>query len=118
MKILVTRKIPKLGLEMLTQAGHEVTVSNLDRPLNRDELKSKIVGMDAVLSQLVDKMDEGIMEAAGKQLKVIANYAVGYDNIDIKAAEARHILVTNTPDVLTDAVADHAFALMLAAARR
>jgi glyoxylate reductase len=117
-KVFVTRNIPQIGLDMLKEAGHQVTVSEFDRPLTRDELKSKVANSDAVLSQLVDKIDKEIMDAAGKQLKVIANYAVGYDNIAIADAEAKHILITNTPDVLTDAVADHAFALMLAVARR
>lgn len=118
MKVFVTRKIPQTGLDLLTQAGHEVKISPLDRPLSRDELKQEAVGSEAVLSQLVDKIDGEVMDAIGHQLKIIANYAVGYDNINLKDAEARKILVTNTPDVLTDAVADHAFALMLAVARR
>lgn len=118
MKVFVTRKIPQVGLDLLAQAGHEVKVSPLDRPLTRDELKQEIVGFDAILSELSEKIDGEIMDSAGPQLKIIANYAVGYDNINLKDAEARKILITNTPDVLTDAVADHAFALMLAAARR
>lgn len=118
MKVFVTRKIPLVGLDLLTSAGHEVIVSEFDRPLTRDELKVKVAGVNAILSQLVDKIDAEIMDAAGKQLKVVANYAVGYDNINVKDAEMRYVLVTNTPDVLTDAVADHAFALMMAAARR
>lgn len=118
MKVFITRKIPQVGIDMLTQAGHEVRISPLDRPLSRDELKTEVKGFDAVLAELVDKMDGEIMDAAGPTLKIIANYAVGYDNINLKDAEVRKIMVTNTPDVLTDAVADHAFALMLAAARR
>ncbi len=118
MKILITRKIPQVGTEMLMQAGHEVIVSELDRPLTHDELKSKVVGFDAILSQLEDKIDGEVMDLAGKQLKIVANYAVGFDNLNLKDAEARHILITNTPDVLTGAVADHAFGLMLAAGRR
>ncbi|OGE83582.1 MAG: D-glycerate dehydrogenase [Candidatus Doudnabacteria bacterium RIFCSPLOWO2_01_FULL_44_21] len=118
MKIFVTRKIPQVGLDLLKQAGHEVAVSEFDRPLTREELMQKVAAADAILSQLVDKIDGEVMDMAGKQLKVIANYAVGYDNLNLKDAESRHILVTNTPDVLTDAVADHAFALMMAAARR
>ena len=117
-KIFVTRKIPQAGLDMLQQAGHKVEVSDLDRPLTRDELKQKVAEAEAIISQLVDKMDGEIMDAAGKQLKIIANYAVGYDNISLKDAEARHLAVSNTPDVLTGAVADHAFGLMLAAGRR
>ncbi len=118
MKVFVTRKIPQVGLDLLAQAGHMVEVSELDRPLTRDELKQKVSGVEAILSQLTDKIDEEILDAAGKQLKVVANYAVGYDNINLKDAETRRVLITNTPDVLTDAVADQAFALMMAAARR
>src|SRR3989338_8348352 len=118
MKIFVTRKIPQVGLDLPKQAGHEVAVSEFDRPLTREELMQKVAAADAILSQLVDKIDGEVMDMAGKQLKVIANYAVGYDNLNLKDAEARHILITNTPDVLTGAVADHAFGLMLAAGRR
>ena len=71
----------------------------------------------ALLSLLTDKIDAEIMDQAGSQLRVISNYAVGYNNIDIQAANQRKIAVGNTPDVLTDATADHAFALMLAAGR-
>lgn len=98
--------------------GHTVEVSDLDRPLTREELMQKVAGVDAILSELTDKIDSEIMDAAGSELKVIANYAVGYDNLNLRDAEVRHILVTNTPDVLTDAVADHAFGLMLSVARR
>ena len=118
MKVFVTRKIPQVGLDLLAQAGHTVEISELDRPLTRDELKQKVSGVEAILSQLTDKIDGEILDAAGKQLKVVANYAVGYDNINLKDAETRRVLITNTPDVLTDAVADQAFALMMAVARR
>lgn len=118
MKVFVTRKVPQVGLDILKQAGHTVEVSDLDRPISRDELKQKVAGADAILSQLVDKMDGEILDAAGKQLKIVANYAVGYDNINVNDAQSRGVMISNTPDVLTDAVADHAFALMMAAARR
>lgn len=118
MKVFVTRNIPQTGLDLLKAGNIEVDVSPLDRPLSREELMDKIQGVDGILSQLVDKIDGEVMDAAGKQLKVIANYAVGYDNLKLQDATDRNILLTNTPDVLTDAVADHAMALMLAAARR
>lgn len=118
MKVFVTRNIPQAGLDLMKASGIEVEVSTLDRPLTREELMSKIKGVDGILSQLVDKIDGEVMDAAGAQLKVVANYAVGYDNIKIADAHQRSILVTNTPDVLTDAVADHAMALMLSAAHR
>lgn len=118
MKVYVTRKIPQVGIDILEKAGHEVEISPLDRPLSRDELKDAVVGAEAILSQLVDKMDGEILEAAGKQLKIVANYAVGFDNINVKDAQVRNVLVTNTPDILTGSVADHAFGLMLAVGRR
>lgn len=118
MKVFVTRKIPQVGIDLLTKAGHEVKVSPLSRPLSREELMTEAAGADGLLSQLVDKIDGAVLDAIGKQLKIVANYAVGYDNIKVAEAGERNVLVSNTPDVLTDAVADHAFALMLAAARR
>jgi glyoxylate reductase len=118
MKVFITRKIPQTGLDLLKSKGIEFEMSEFDRPLNRDELMEKIKGVDGILAQLVDKIDGEVMDAAGQHLKVIANYAVGYDNIKLQDAHDRNIMVTNTPDVLTDAVADHAMALMLAAARR
>ena len=80
-KVFVTRKVPQKGLDLLKAAGHVVEVSELDRPLTRDELKEKVAGADAILSELTDKIDGEIMDAAGKQLKIVANYAVGYDKI-------------------------------------
>lgn len=118
MKVFVTRNIPQTGLDMLKAANIEVVVSPLERPLTREELIQNIKGVDGILSQLVDKIDGEVMDAAGPQLKVVSNYAVGYDNLKLDDAAKRNILITNTPDVLTDAVADHAFALMMAAARR
>ena len=118
MKIFVTRKIPQVGIDLLQKEGFEVSVSPLDRPLSHDELLHEVSGVEAILSQLVDKIDGEVMDAAGKQLKIVANYAVGYDNISLADAQTRNILISNTPDVLTDAVADHAFALMLSASRR
>ncbi|HEV8601703.1 MAG TPA: D-glycerate dehydrogenase [Patescibacteria group bacterium] len=118
MKVFVTRKIPQVGLDMLMKEDFEVIVSPLERPLSPEELKKEVVGVDAILSQLTDKITPEVAEAAGPQLKIVANYAVGYDNINVSYLHTHNVLVTNTPDVLTDAVADHAFALMLAAARR
>jgi glyoxylate reductase len=89
-----------------------------ERPPSREELLDHVRGADGLLCLLTDKIDGGVMDEAGPQLKVISNHAVGFDNIDVNAATARKIPVGNTPDVLTDATADFAFALMMAVARR
>jgi len=87
-------------------------------PPPRDVLLEKVAGCDGILALLTDKIDGELMDAAGPQLKVVSNFAVGYNNIDVAEATRRKIRVGNTPDVLTDATADMALALMLAAARR
>jgi glyoxylate reductase len=96
----------------------EVDIWQEELPPSREELVERVQGVDGLLTLLTDKIDGEIMDAAGKQLKVISNHAVGFDNIDISAATARKIPVGNTPDVLTDATADFAFALLMAAGRR
>ncbi len=113
-KVLVTRKIPEAGLSLLRKKC-QITINPHDRPLTRKELLSMVKEKDAILCLLNDKIDQEFINA-NPNLKIIANYAVGYDNIDLKATG--NIPVTNTPDVLTDAVADLALALMLAASRR
>lgn len=120
MKIFITRKIPDRGINMLKDKGYEVIVSPHDRVLKKDELMTELTkgSYDAVLSLLTDKIDAEVLGVAGKQCKIFANYAVGYDNIDVKAAVERGIMVTNTPGVLTDSVAEHTFALLLAIAHR
>lgn len=119
MKIFVTRQIPGDHLEKLKEAGHEVAVSQFDRPLSEEELVEEVKGTDGLLSLLTDRVDGDLMDAAGPQLKVISNYAVGFDNVDIKAATDREIVVTNTPcDEVNEAVAEHTWALILALARR
>jgi glyoxylate reductase len=115
MKILVTREIPEAGLRPLE--GFDVTVLS-ERPSERVELLEAGRGMDGVLSTLTEKIDAEFMNAAGESLKVVANMAVGYDNVDVATANERGIVVTNTPDVLDETTADTAFMLMLAAARR
>lgn len=121
MKIFITRKIPDKGMEMLKGKGFEVVVSPHDRVLKKEEIIEylKKDRFDAVLCPLTDKVDAEILDAAkASGVKILANYAVGFDNIDIKAAEERGFMVTNTPGVLTDTVAEHTFALMLAIAHR
>lgn len=117
MRIAVTRRIPEPALELLAGCG-ELWVSSEDRPLTTDELRDAVAGADAVVSLLHDRVDGALLDAAGPQLRVVANVAVGYDNIDVPAASARGVLVTNTPGVLTDATADLAMGLILAVTRR
>ena len=117
-KVFVTRKIPESGIELLRKAGLEVEISDFDGVLPREQLLQKVKGADAILSLLTDKMDAELMDAVGPQLKIIANYAVGYDNINLADAAARKIIITNTPDVLTESVAEHAIALIFALAHR
>ncbi len=112
--------IPRAGIEKLTGAGHEVDINPDDRVLSKAELIAALQGKgyDAVLCLLTDHIDDDVFGAAGPQCKIFANYAVGFDNVDIEAAKRRNIMVTNTPGVLTDTVAEHTFALMLAIAHR
>lgn len=117
MKVFVTRKIPA-DIHLLSD-GNEVTVSKFDRPLTPEELIEKANGVDAILSLLTDKIDGEVMDAIGPQLKVISNYAVGFDNINIKDATDRGIVVTNTPcEEVDEAVAEHTWALISALTRR
>ena len=116
MKVFVTRKIPEAGLKLLRKK-HTVKVYPKDKVISRAELIKGVKWCDALLCLLTDKIDAQVMDA-NKKLKIIANYAVGYDNIDAKAAAKRKIPVTNTPGVLTDAVAEHTFALMMSIAKR
>ena len=119
-KLFVTRRIPDRGIRLLAEAfGEEsVVVSPQDGVISRGALLEGVAGADAVLPILTDTIDAGVMDAAGRQLKIIANYAVGYNNIDVDAATARGIAVTNTPGVLTETTADLAWALLMATARR
>lgn len=117
-KIFITYQIPSIAQELLEQAGHTVTVHTDEALITRDTLLQSVKEYDAVLSLLTEKIDQEVLAAAGPQLKIIANYAVGFDNIDVKAAQVKHITITNTPDVLNEAVAEHAISLLVAVARR
>ena len=114
-KVLVTREIPEAGLQPLED--FDVTVLS-EAPPERDELLEAASGAEGVLSSVTEKIDGGFMDAAGDGLKVVANLAVGYDNVDVEAANKRGVIVTNTPGVLDETTADVAFMLLLAAARR
>ena len=115
-RVLVTRRIPEPALARLREEA-EVDYRDEDRAIAREELLSRAAAVEGIVSGLSDPMDEALMEAAPK-LKVIANVAVGYDNIDVEATRARGIVATNTPGVLTETTADLAFALLTATARR
>jgi glyoxylate reductase len=116
-KVFVARRIPEAGLAVVTGAT-EATVWPDELPPPRDELLRAVAGCDGVLTLLTDRVDDEFLDAAGPQLKVVSNYAVGFDNVDVPACTARGIPVGNTPGVLTETTADLAFALMMAAARR
>jgi len=117
-KIFVTRRIPIAGIKLLKQKRYRIKISPHDRILKKEEIIKMGKGSDALLCLLTDKIDSEVMDGIGSQLKIIANYAVGFDNIDLKAAKERNIMVTNTPDVLTQTVAEHTIALLFAVARR
>jgi glyoxylate reductase len=114
-KVLVTREIPDAGLRLLRD--FDVTVVS-ESPPGRGELLEAVPGAAGILPTVTEKMDAEVMDAAGDGLKVIANMAVGYDNVDLDAAGERDVVVTNTPEVLNETTADTAFMLLLAAARR
>lgn len=117
-KVYVTRVIPQPGLDILNENLSEVKINTKDHLLSREEILKNVQGIDGLLPMLTETIDAEVMDAAGKQLRIIANHAVGFDNIDVEAATHRGIMVTNTPGVLTDATADFAWALLFATARR
>src|SRR5215210_7112643 len=114
-KVLVIREIPDAGLRLLE--GFDVTVLS-ESPPERGELLEAVRGAAGILPTVTETVDAELMDAAGDDLKVVANMAVGYDNIDVEAATERGVVVTNTPEVLNETTADTAFMLLLAAARR
>ncbi len=119
-KIFITRRPPESAIERLEAAfgKDSVDVFPEDRPIQRDELIARVPGADAILSMLTESMNGEVFDMAGEGLRVVANMAVGYNNIDVDAATERHIVVSNTPDVLTETTADLTFALILATCRR
>ncbi|HEY4508473.1 MAG TPA: D-glycerate dehydrogenase [Candidatus Paceibacterota bacterium] len=117
--IYITRNIPDVGLSMLRQRGFELDISPKDRPLTKRELIKalKKKPYDGVLCLLTDTIDGEVFDAA-PSAKIFANFAVGFNNIDIDAAKKRGVTVTNTPGAMTEAVAEHTVALMLSLVRR
>lgn len=116
-KVLVTRTVPQRVIDEL-RASCDVDVYESEWVIPRDELLTRVRGKDAAITLLTERVDAEFLDAAGPGLKIVANYAVGFDNIDVPECTKRGVLVSNTPDVLTETTADVAWALMLAAARR
>ena len=116
-RFVVTRIIPEPALDLLREAG-DLWVSDRDAPLEREDLHQAVEGATAAITLLHDRVDGEFLDAAGPQLRCVANVAVGYDNIDVEAASSRGVLVTNTPAVLTEATADLTFGLVLMVTRR
>lgn len=116
-KVFITYQIPDIGIELLRKKGFEVKVYSKEKLISRQELIKNVKDADAVISLLTDKIDKDVIDQM-KRCKIIANFAVGFNNIDIDYARRKNIIVTNTPDVLTDSTADLAMTLVLACSRR
>ena len=116
-RTLVTRKLPSSVIARL-EAVSEIDLYVGSAAITRDELLKRVAGVDAIVCLLTETIDAAVLDAAGPRLKIVANVAVGYNNIDVAACRARGIAVTNTPDVLTNACADFTWALILAITRR
>jgi len=116
-RIFVTAYVFSEEILRLERAGHAVTVREANGPIPRDALLTGVDDADALVCFLTDRIDDEVL-ARGTSLRIIANVAVGHENVDLDAARRRSVIVTNTPDVLTDATADLTMALLLAAARR
>jgi len=117
-RVLVTRRLPDGGTDPLTAAGHTIVgASDDDTPLTHEQLCAAVADADAVVCLLTDKIDAAVIAAGASGLKVVANVAVGYDNIDVRAAAAAGVAVCNTPGVLDETTADLAFLLILSASR-
>lgn len=117
MRVVVTRPMPEVGMVVLRAAGHEAAVSPHDRALSAEELWALTAGAAGLVSMLTDRVDAGLL-AARPGLRAVANFAVGFNNIDVAACTARGVGVANTPEVLTNATAEIAWSLLMAAARR
>ena len=116
-RVVVTARLPGDAVTRLQGAGHDVSYRDVDAPTPRDELLASVAGAEGIVAPLVDRVDAELLDAAGPGLKVVANVAVGYDNVDLAACAERDVVVTNTPGVLTDATADIAMALVLMSTR-
>ncbi len=115
-RVFISREIPGNSPALLRAAGHHVDIWSESRPARRDELAAALAGADAALTMVADHIDANLL-AASPRLRIIANLAVGYDNVDPAVAADAGVWLTNTPGVLAETTADFAFALLLAAAR-
>ena len=115
-RVLVTRRLPDGGTDPLVAAGHEIVARADDTPFTPDELRAAARDVDAIVCLLTDRIDASVLDAGAERLRVVANVAVGYDNVDVAAAREHGVTVCNTPGVLDETTADLAFLLMLAAA--
>lgn len=115
--VLVTRRLPSSVLARL-ESVCDIDLHTEPTAISRDELLRRVAGKDALVCLLTDTIDGAVLDAAGPSLKVVANVAVGFNNIDVPACRTRGVVATNTPDVLTNACADFTWALMLALTRR
>src|SRR5687767_6012770 len=116
-RVFVSRRIPDAGLSQVA-AATQADIWPDEMPPPRDELLRRVEGVDGFLSLLTDRVDDELLDRAGPNLRVVSNYAVGFDNIDVPACARRGVAVGNTPGVLTETTADLAWALLMAAARR
>jgi lactate dehydrogenase-like 2-hydroxyacid dehydrogenase len=116
-RVFVARRIPEEGLAAIEQAC-DADVWPEEMPPPRDILLRRVAGRDGILTLVTDRVDDELLDAAGPRLRVVSNYAVGSDNIDVGACARRGVAVGNTPGVLTETTADLAWALLMAAARR
>ncbi|WP_298886682.1 D-glycerate dehydrogenase [uncultured Serinicoccus sp.] len=117
-RVVVTGRVPKPGLDILRRAGHEIDVWDSEDQQPREQLLEQVRGADALLTLLTEQVDAELLDAAGDQLQVVANVAVGYNNVDVQVCRERGVVATNTPGVLTEATADIAMGLILMATRR
>jgi glyoxylate reductase len=117
-RIVITRRVPPPAIALLTGAGCAIDLIDQDDPPARDELLRRVRGAAGLVAMLSERVDAALLDAAGPTLRVVANFAVGFDNIDLAVCRQRGVRVTNTPGVLTDATADLTWTLILATARR
>lgn len=117
MKVYITRELPKIAFKLLKQNKISFDYYKIDQPIPRKLLLNKIKNCEALISLLTEKIDQEVIDQMPR-CKIISNYAVGYNNIDIEYAKRKKIIVTNTPDVLTESTADLTMSLVLACARR